>query len=138
MRVQLVDDAFETFLKNETGQPWRLGAAPDGASDMAIYGIIYRITAGLGIGSLDQPEERREVQYQLTIVAKHHREVSWLSDRVNDRMVGRKAGGGYKVDLPVAGVAVEDRWVVSLGTIIPSGEDRFTINDNYRMRVANA
>lgn len=137
MRIQLVDDALKDFLLAETGRPWELGKAPDGASELKIYGIVYRITAGEGIGDFDQPEERREVQYQLTMVGSAHREVAWLSDRVNDRMVGRKPGGGYKVDIPVAGPVVEDRWVGVMGAIIPSGEDRFTVNDDYRLRVAN-
>ena len=138
MRIQLVDDALLEFLNTETDRVWELGAAPAGASEMNIYGIIYRITGSEGMGDFDQPEERREVQYQLTMVGRFHREVAWLSDRVNDRMVGRKPGGGYKVDLLTAGPVVEDRWVGLMGAIIPSGEDRFTVNDDYRMRVANA
>ena len=137
MRVELVDKALQDFLSAETSRTWGLGSAPDNATSLAVYGIVYRITRGEGQGTWDNPEERREVQYQLTMVGRHHREVSWLSDRVEDRLVGRNASG-YKVPMVVAGTDVEDRWLVAGGAIIPSGEDRFTVDDNYRLRVANA
>ena len=136
MRIDLVDLALQEFLAAQTGRPWGLGEAPPG--DTPIYGILYRITGGLGQGAWEDPETRREVQYQVTCVGRFYREAAWLSSRVTDRLATRKSGGGYKASIPVAGIDIEDRWVVSLGSVIPSGNDRFSVDDNYRLRVANA
>lgn len=138
MRIELFDTALKTFMSTQTSKAFELGVAPANAKDLKTYGIIYRITGGEGEGTWNDPEERRTLLYQFKLVGSYYREAAWLSDRVGDLLVGRKAGGGYKQDLVIAGLSVEDRWVETLGSILPSGEDRFTVDDHYRMRLANA
>ena len=138
MRLELLDSGLKDFMVAQTGKAFDLGEAPVGAKDLKTYGIIYRVVGGEGVGSWSDPEESRVILYHFKLVGHYYREASWLSDRVNDIVVGRKPGGGYKQDLVIAGLSVEDRWVETLGSILPSGEDRFTVDDHYRMRVSNA
>lgn len=139
MRRELVHEAVRTALETDISKPFGLAEAPPFTDDNEpqTYGIVYPISADGGYGSWDDPEECIEQRYQIRIVGTSPRQAQWLSDRVHDFFVGRKAGGGYSHAIPVAGATVEDRWVRSLGATLPAGEVRFSIDDDYEVRVSN-
>jgi len=100
------------------------------------YAILIPMTSPLATGSWAQPEEDRELVYQLTCVGKDPRQARWMSDKVRIAFTARD-DSGYVVpmNLTTLTAVVQCRTGESVGAVIAGGVDLYQTNDMYRIYV---
>lgn len=128
-----VDSSFQAFLETNTGRGVGLAKLP--TSTAVPYAIVYPMTSGMGDGSYADPEEDRELLYQLTCVGETPQQARWMSDKVRRAILGRNSSGAYLYTMTLTGVNVQRRSSDMLGSILPSGADLYQIADTYRLLV---
>ena len=88
--------------------------APDGAAGEPPYMVVYRVASGYApIGAIIQPDDMRNVKYQLSAVGANRAQSEWVLDRVLVRLTDLTSGSGYTYPLTVADHAVIEREVVT-------------------------
>lgn len=88
--------------------------APDGAAGEPPYIVVYRVASGYGaIGAIVQPDDMRNVKYQLSAVGANRAQSEWILDRVLVRLTDLGSGTGYTYPLTVEDHSVIEREVVT-------------------------
>lgn len=137
MNRQLLDATFTSWLARCTAREVGLAELP-GANPNMPYGVVYPINSPRGEGSWANPEEDRDVVYQVTCVGKSPEQVGWMSDKVNTVIIGRYEDGRLRyTTVGIAGGTVLWRLTDELGGIVKSGDRLFQVVDTYRIRVAS-
>ena len=136
---EILDRAVLDVLEAQTSKKGNIGQPPDwnGADPDLPHFILYPFNSGPGEGSWEDPEEDRWFVYQVTSVGIDGRQAAWMSDRIREVFLNRKAGGGYSVDIPVTGADVQDRASIQLGAILPAGE-LFNVQDTSMVKAGPA
>jgi hypothetical protein len=97
------------------------------------YGMVGNITESSDETGFGDPHSSVDLVIQISSVGEDPKQVQWLSDRVHDAMVGKDPGGNYMVAL-LAGWNVAWRLCDYRGATLPSGDNLFQQQDNYRIR----
>lgn len=134
IRRELVDRSVRDGLAASTGKEIGLAEAP---SDLTLpYAILYPIASPGGDDrTWGDLEEWRDYNYQVTSVGSDHRQTVWMADRVGAFFVGKLPGGDYTFPISPAGLDVNWRMSIDLGTPEPSGQNLFQVADRYRIRL---
>lgn len=129
-----LDEAVQTMLATVTGKECYVIEIPE--KPETPYIILYPLVQPRGGGSWANPEEDRDVVYQVTSVGVDRRQVRWVQGKVEEGFLNRAGGGGYQYPItPASGAGVQWRLSDSLGAIVRSGDELFKADDTYRVRI---
>ena len=136
-----LDTNLRAALETHSGRPIGLAKAPvenNGKPDYP-YAILYPLPGGTFSGSLDQPTEDAQAEYQVTIVAETPDSVRWLHARIRKYFLERQTAGAY-VHTINAGVgwAVHYRSLSLIGGLVPEGKELFNLAERYMLDITRA
>lgn len=127
MRRDKINAAILTWLTG-IGRPVGDGTVP--TNQATPYLVVYPLYAPRGEGSLAKAEEDRDFVYQVTSVGITREQVAWMASKVEELWL-------YGAAPAIPDLAVESRHSDQLGAIVPSGEQLYTTDDTYRIRVGS-
>lgn len=130
---QLFDKTFSAWLARCTTRDIGVCDVPSTTPNMP-YGVYNPINSPRGEGSWQDPEDERDWVFQITCVGRSPEQVGWMSDKVDEVIVGRNDRGYATAMTGVQGGTVLWRLTDSKGTIVRSGQ-LFQVVDTYRIRV---
>lgn len=129
----LLDESIRAALANETGKVVSLGKVPAPLPELP-YAVLYAIHGSEGYGAWSDPEECRDFLYQVRSVGRSHRQCAWMSKKIEGAFVGRGSSGEFSTSFNIPEVTVSWRRTVELGSILPTGEELWQVDDTYKLR----